>query len=41
MGLKRWGEVSCGGLKGLGKEFGLISTTMGRNMKQESAITEG
>lgn len=27
--------------KGLGKEFGLISTTMGRSMKQGSATTEG
>lgn len=25
---------------GLGKEFGLISTTMGRSIKQGSAITE-
>lgn len=29
------------GPKDLGKEFVLISTTMGRSMKQGSAVTDG
>lgn len=40
MRLKKWEWSGHGGLKSLGKEFGLIPTAMGRSLKQGSATPE-